>query len=110
MTPLKQIRYWKKKISILKSWRIYFAPKAVYKGQAHFSSKKKTGTIYGLAEWRGDDGKRTSGMPKDYIFHELLHGAIREMQSKKKYRDGRNAEEMFVQDICKIIEEVGGFE
>ena len=98
--PREQIRYWKKQLRVLKSWRIYFAPKAIYKGQCCVNEEKKRCTIYDLPDW---DGKK--GMPEDYILHELLHVAWREVKSKKKYKEKREAEETLVQDICSIMSE-----
>jgi len=103
--PREQIRYWKKRFRVLKSWRIYFAPKAKYKGQSALNSEKKTCTIYDLDSWGGK-----KGMPEDYIFHELLHVAWREVQSCKRYKEKREKEEMLVQDICKIMLEGKCFE
>jgi len=104
MTPRKQIKYWKKKLRILKSWRIYFDPKSEYKGQVHLNNKKKTCTIYDLRGWKDE-----KGMPSDYIFHELLHTAMREMRSKRSHREKVNAEEILVRDICMIVDEANGF-
>lgn len=105
MTPREEIRYWKKKFRVLKSWRFYFAPKSIYKGQVHCNSDKRTCTVYDLDSWEGENG-----MPEDYIFHEVLHVAWREVKLRKKYKENREAEEMLVQDICSIMRDGKCFE
>jgi hypothetical protein len=103
-TPREEIRYWKKQFRVLKSWRFYFAPKSKYKGQCRYNVEKKTCTIYDLPEYGGKNG-----MPEDYIFHEVLHTAWRHVIMQKKYRAKRKAEEMVVQDVCKIMRDRNNF-
>jgi len=94
----REISSLQKKIRILKDWKIICIKDQKYSGQATILPSKRKAVIY---KW-GD-----SKEPKDYLLHELLHCAIRElltrMNGKKIAGKIREAEETFVQDLCLLI-------
>lgn len=98
-TPCQQIKYWKNKFRTLKDWNIKFDPKSKLKGQVCGNHRDKKAIIYDLDGWNGK-----SGMPKDYIFHEIVHICFKDiMKARGNHKIKRNKEERFVQDLCKII-------
>jgi len=105
MNHREQIRFWKGQFRVLKSWRLYFSTESTFKGQCHHNIERKTATIYG---WSSH--KNAGMMPKDYIFHEVIHIAQTAIRGHKKYRDKRKAEELFVQDLCRLMELSGNFD
>jgi hypothetical protein len=93
----REISFWQPQFRNLNGWTIEFDTESDYKGQASHGVKNKEGTIY---DW---DGSR---MPKDYIFHEMLHFAWACVRDAKKYlgpTGSRQLEEDLVQDICRIV-------
>lgn len=88
----------KNRFRILKQWKIrYVSATETAQAIVAFSfNHKKTAIIYGF-------GKRK--VPKDYHLHEVLHCAIKELldMDKRKPKDLREAEELLVQDICKMV-------
>lgn len=82
--------YWQNQFRVLKDWEIEFDPDAEYKGQCCFNVENKRATIYGWG---------TGNIAKDYIFHEMLHIAVKAMESGNKkvpYSERREREENFV--------------
>lgn len=94
----KEIPLLQKKIRILEGWKITRTKDLKYFGQATILPSKRRAVIY-----RWGDAKE----PRDYLLHELLHCAIRElltrMNGKKIAGKIREAEETFVQDLCSLI-------
>ena len=92
----KEISLLQKKIRILKGWKISYIKDPKYLGQATIIPQKRKASIY---KWKD--------APSDYILHEFLHCAIRElltrMNGKKIAGKIREAEETFVQDLCSLI-------
>jgi len=82
--------------SILKDWNIKHARSKKFGGQCTIHPKKKQSTIY---LWN-----HKARMPKDYLFHEYLHVAIRALSrvDRRKPKEYRRAEETLIQEICKI--------
>jgi len=83
---------------LLKKWKIWYAP-ATENEQAivaYSSNHKRTAIIYGFGKPK---------IPKDYYLHEVLHCALKELLDidRRKPKELREAEELLVQDICKII-------
>ena len=94
----REISSLQKKIRILKGWKIICIKDRKYSGQATILPSKRRAVIY---KW--DDSKE----PKDYLLHEILHCAIREllkqMNNKKIAGKIRETEEVFVIDLCQLI-------
>jgi hypothetical protein len=66
-----------------------------YKGKCWGAAKTKTAFIYAWGK-----GKR----PKDYIFHEILHLCQKEIVYGRNRKSKREKEEIYIQDLCQIIE------
>ena len=94
----KEISSLQKKIRILKGWEISIINQPKYSGTATILPSKRKATIY---KWQG------AQEPKEYLLHELLHCAIRElltrMNNKKITGKIREAEEILVEDLCQLI-------
>jgi hypothetical protein len=90
----KELNYWKSKFRILDKWNIRLLDDDAYTGMCGFNIKTKAADIY---PW-GDNKEA-----EDYILHELLHICMAELRSLKSYKKKREAEELFVQDLCSII-------
>ena len=90
----RQIKKWKKKLRLLKGWKIVFNRRSKYKGQCSIGMQGRKQIIY---DW--GYGKA----PKDYILHEMLHCCARIIREEKVYKLRRDKEEVFVQDLCLII-------
>lgn len=88
---IKRIQCTQALFRILDDWFIEYDPKNKMKAECSFNEKTKKATIYAF-------GKRE--IPKDYIYHEMLHIAFAAVKSIKKHNDKREAEEILVQDIC----------
>ena len=95
----KDIRELQNKFRLLAKWKINYVKQSKYfvkySGSATILPSKKKATIYA---WRD--------APDDYILHEIVHCAIRElltrMNGKKIAGKIREAEEILVQDLCSI--------
>jgi len=85
--------FWQPKFRLLEGWNIDFDD-GIYTGQSAHGVKKKLGTIYDWGSGR---------MPKDYIFHEILHFAMAVVREAKPYLKRREAEEILVQDLSQIM-------
>jgi hypothetical protein len=95
MTPKNEISFWKKHFRTLRGWKIYYFYSRKHKAQCFFDVKNKTAAIYSYGKNR----------PKDYIFHEMLHIAIKASQiddSKTSHQIRKEKEEILVQDLSKI--------
>ena len=92
----KEINSLQKKLRLLKGWKIHYIKDPKYSGSATILPSKRKGCIY---EWK--DG------PDNYILHEMIHCAIREllkrMNGKKIAGKIREAEETLVQDLCSLV-------
>ena len=75
---------------VLVDWAVIYDPKAEYKGQCTVNEKRRSATIYSWGRFR---------CPPDYLLHEVLHIAFRAAKARK-----REGEELFVQDLCKLME------
>lgn len=75
---------------VLKDWTVCYDEECDYKGQCNVGEVNKLATIYA---W-GD----LSPCAPDYLFHEVLHIAFRAAKAQ-----GRDGEELFIQDICKVV-------
>ena len=93
----KQVKLWKSKFRILKSWRVSVAFKAKYKGQIGFGRGKHV-TFF---PWPEDQET-----PEDFYFHEMLHIAQRALKQTPR-RQQHDTEEQLVQDVCQIYREKG---
>ena len=89
----KEISNWKSKFRLLKDWEIEFDTESEFKDQSSLNTVEEYGIIYDSSFER---------MPKDYIFHEVLHFACAVVRNKKG-RAQREAEEIMVQDLCLIV-------
>jgi len=92
MNLQEEINYWKQKIRILKDWEITLNCESEYKAQVMSNVQKKMATIYA---WPDDN------VPKDYIFHEMLHIALMAVHHPKGFR--KELEEKLIHDICSIV-------
>ena len=90
----KEISYWQPKFRLLKDWVIDFDTESEYKDQCSYGVKEKEAVIYDWSAGR---------MPKDYIFHEMVHIAMAVVRETKHYSRNREAEEILVQDLSKIM-------
>ena len=89
------IEYWQSKFRILDEWTIVAQKDGEYTGQVHLNASDKKAII---CPW--GVGKEAD----DYILHELLHICMSEiLYNRKPYREQREAEELFVQDLCNLI-------
>jgi hypothetical protein len=75
---------------VLDGWQIDYDDVSVYKAQCCCNVLLKQATIYGWGE--------LNPMPDDYFMHEVLHVAFKAANST-----GRDGEELFVQDLCKLL-------
>lgn len=99
------IAYWQSKFQILKNWKIEFDCKAKYKSQCIHNALDKFAVIYDF-EWSDPNELPLKIQQSEYIFHEIIHicqAALRHEQGKTGYLIGREAEELFVQNLCAII-------
>ena len=76
---------------ILQGWEISLNNDSKYKAQMCANVQKKMAVIYG---WPDDE------VPEDYILHELMHICLRVIHHPKGYK--REAEELFIQDVCEL--------
>ncbi len=89
------IKYWQSKFRILKEWKIVYQKDDEYTGQVHCNWKARDAVI---CPW--GSGEEST----DYILHEILHICMGEiLYNQKPYRKRRKAEELFVQDLCKVM-------
>jgi len=89
----REIAFWQPKFRLLDGWTIEFDPESELKDQSSHNAKKKHGVIYDVS---------FAQMPKDYVYHELLHLAMAALMlvQPRKYRE---REEILVQDLCRIV-------
>jgi hypothetical protein len=80
---------------ILEKWKIEYHDDGKYYDQCATHSIKREAWIFPVTVHTDYD---------DYVFHEILHICQREIR-KGKYADRREKEELFVQDLCKIMYE-----
>ena len=80
---------------VLKDWKIEYKDDGIYYDQCATNANKKSAWIYPVS---------VDTDFNDYIFHEILHICQTEIR-KGKYMDRREKEELFVQDLCKIMYE-----
>lgn len=92
MTPEQKIKYWKRRFRVLRRWKVVSGdPKSrLNKITIHCKHEKKH-VIYPWGHGEQED---------DYILHEILHCCQFVI---RKSRDFQKAEELFVQDLCKIM-------
>jgi hypothetical protein len=94
LRALKEISYWKPRLRLLDRWSIDFYKESPYTGQCSFGVENKEGAIYDWGKGR---------MPKDYIFHELLHMAMAVVRESKTDSERRENEEILVQDLSQVM-------
>ena len=84
----------KTKFEILKDWKISIVRSEKYSGQCSGNEKKKEAVIYDM-----------DPCPPDFIIHELLHLCLRVFlkMDKRKWKELREVEEQFVQELCGAI-------
>jgi len=82
------------RFSILADWEIALVEDPEYHGQASIHPRENRAVIY---DWP-DPGDR----PADFLWHEILHIALRAICRRKGDRR-MEAEEGFVQDLCGIL-------
>jgi len=92
---MKKIKYWQSKFRILENWAITSEEDGKYTGQVHLNTEDKEACI---CPWDTNEEE-----PEDYILHEILHICMIEIENKETYKEQREAEELFVQDLCTII-------
>lgn len=90
----EEVGHWQSKFKILKGWAIEYTKDDEYTGQVHLDPSNKKADI---CPW--GSGEEAS----DYILHELLHICMRCISDQNTYKKRREAEELFVQDLCIII-------
>ena len=80
-------------LRILDGWKIRLVASDKYSAQVTHDSRRNRATIY---DWPG-------GRPqaRDFILHEVLHPALRAIAAVRG-KERRQAEEEFIQDLCKI--------
>jgi hypothetical protein len=83
---IKEIEDLRSKFRNFSGWTIEYDTTAEYKSQSCICVEQKRATIY--------EGEPCCG--EDYLLHEMLHIAFLASQ-------GREAEEIFVQDLCSIL-------
>jgi len=91
---IKLIPKYQNMFRILDKWKIVYEDDGVYGDQCCHNGTKRIATIYPVTVKTDMD---------DYVLHELLHICQCELRKKSKYLVKRKKEEMFIQDICKII-------
>jgi hypothetical protein len=84
---------WQSKFRILKDWTIVKQKDDEYTGQVHCDWKARKAVI---CPW--GSGEEAD----DYELHEILHICMGEIMYNRKPR--REAEELFVQDLCTLID------
>ncbi len=92
-----QIRRHKRSLRLLEDWKVsYLPPMRAMRACISISPGKREAVIFGFG---------LGNTPPDYILHELLHCAIRELlwMTRRKSKELRRAEEIFVQDICNLF-------
>jgi len=84
----------KTKFGILKDWKISIIESREYSGQCGVNEKKKKAIIYDM-----------NPRPSDFVTHELLHLCLRAFlkMDKRKWKELREVEEQFVQELCGAI-------
>lgn len=98
-TRVNRVKPIQDKLRVLMAWAIEeVVALGEFTAQSSCNLHAKTGVIYPWGKNKGEE-------PEDYILHELLHFAIKEVNVAKEhsYRKGREAEEMLVQDLCALI-------
>ena len=94
MTPTEEIAFWKSQFQILEKYKITYRKDGdFYQGCFHHKNGKQSHIFH----W----GRGRVPIPKDYIYHEILHICINAIQKAPK-KERREKEELFVQDLCKI--------
>jgi hypothetical protein len=97
MSPEKEIKFWKKHFKILKNWKIYYQSGGKHQAQCLTLVETKKALICSF-------GKKK--MPEDYIFHEMLHIAIKASRlndDKINYKIRSKNEEQLVRDLSRIL-------
>ncbi|MCK5615196.1 hypothetical protein KAR91_75735 [Candidatus Pacearchaeota archaeon] len=77
---------------ILDGWKIHWVEEEEYKGHCCINEELKIADVYEYGE----------NEPEDYIFHEIVHICMKEV-NHGIYKERREKEELFVQDLCTII-------
>jgi len=99
-TPRQKIYRIKRAFRILKDWQIKYNDNVPYQGQCVINSDAQAATIYA---WNTKI-YAPEAIPKDYIFHEILHICQAELCKRHPtYQIAREKEEMYIQDLCKFI-------
>lgn len=91
-----KIKALQRKFKALHNWNIrYRRASKDMRAIVCIHPKKRDAVIYGY-------GAKT--VPQDFVFHELMHCAIREVirMDKRKKKQQREAEEELIRNICKI--------
>jgi hypothetical protein len=86
---------YQKMFRILEKWDIQYEDDGVYGDQCWHNNKTRIARIYPVTVETNID---------DYVFHEILHICQSELRIGG-YKNKREKEEMFVQDLCKIMYE-----
>ena len=89
------IKKYQSMFRILTKWKIEYIDDGTYYDQCATHSTKRIAGIYPVSVNTDFD---------DYVFHEILHICQTEIR-RGRYKDKREKEELFVQDLCKIMYE-----
>jgi len=88
----EQIKLWQSKFRILKDWDIQYSDDNDWTGGCNFGTNKAEIFPWGQGE-----------VPNDYIFHEIIHICLGAIRNNNTIKEKREAEELFVQDLCIIM-------
>lgn len=90
----EEIEVYKKHFRILINWDIKFEDDGVYYGQCCAVKETRKAAIYPYDKY--------IKTPDDYIFHEIIHICMKEIRIGV-YKERREKEELYIQDLCKLI-------
>lgn len=93
----KELIRLKNSFGLLRNWRIRLVKHKKYAAEVSFDEEHRKAVIYA---WPSN-----TEQPKDFLLHEILHLALRELDCRNKAGTGYEAEEQLVQDICKLFRE-----
>jgi len=95
MKPEKEIEFYKKIFPTIKDWNIEYHQDSEETSSAIMYHSKKEAII---RRFRKGSGR----IPKDYIFHEMLHIIMSDLYLSKE-KDYDNKEESVIRGLCRLF-------
>jgi len=78
----------------LRGWKVRYDDFGLYEDQSHSNAQRKLGVVYRSSK---------QPLPQDYLLHEVLHFALREVRVGTQ-REQRAKQEQLVRDLCRYLE------